>query len=107
MIRDWLRTMFPQRRLTPSEGDIRGAQELYRQVFGSQAGRELIEFWIEQIVFSNPRSTDPNECIRYAAQCAFVEDIVKALDKADHPQKYQTVEKIQLSKFDVRNWRAA
>lgn len=89
ILKDWLRFVFPSRRLLPTADDVRKTQELYSHVFSTPAGRELIELWIEQIMFANPRSTDANECIRYAAQCAFVEDIVKALDKAENPSKYE------------------
>lgn len=93
LIRQWLATMFPKRRLMPAPTDIRQAQELYRNVFNTQPGRELIELWIETVMFTNPRVTDANECIAYAVKCAFIEDIVKALDKATYPNKYEQMEK--------------
>jgi hypothetical protein len=77
----------------PTQADVLQAQGLYRAVFATQQGRELIELWIEQIMFANPRSTDPNECIAFAVKCAFIEDIVKALDKAENPGKYQDMDK--------------
>ena len=72
----------------PTPTDVRAAQDLYNEVFSSPQGRELIELWIETVVLANPRSTDPNECIAFTAKCAFIEDIVKALDKANNPAKY-------------------
>lgn len=101
MIRDWLTRMFPKHRLTPSPGDVRGIQELYKQVFSGPAGRELIELWIETIVFANPRTTDPNECIAFTTKCAFIEDMIKALDEAQDPAKYQGQQE-QVQRFDPR-----
>lgn len=94
LLKQWLATAFPTRRVMPAESDVRGFQALYTQVFSNPAGRELIELWVEQIMFTNPRTTDPNECIRFAAQCAFVEDIVKAIDRAENPAKYQPVRRV-------------
>lgn len=101
-IRQWLLTIFPKRRLMPSDVDLKDAEQLYYRVFGTPAGREMIELWIEQIMFNNPRTTDASECITFAVKCAFVEDIVKALDRAENPGKYERMAQAPGFKFEPR-----
>lgn len=107
LIPNWLANAWPSRRLMPTEADVRDLQQLQVQVFGTPAGQELIHHWIESVVFANPRTTDPNECIKYAAQCAFVEDIIKALDRAENPAKYQGMQAPTVGAFDARKMRIA
>lgn len=89
MIKQWLANMFPRWRIAPTEDDVKKMQTLQRQVFDTPQGRELLEHWLENIVLANPRTTDPNECIAFTAKCAFVEDVIKATDRARDPQKYE------------------
>lgn len=95
IIKQWLKTAFPRNRLLPDANDVARTQQLYASTFNTASGHELLELWIEEVVFTNPRSTDPNECIAYAVKCAVIEDIVKAVDKANNPGKYPEPETLR------------
>lgn len=88
-LKSWFKQPWPKRRMMPSGDDIEHLQALYAHVFNTPAGNELLELWLETVVLENPRSTDANECIAFAAKCAFVEDVIKAVDRANNPSKYQ------------------
>lgn len=87
--KSWLKAMWPPHRVTPTASDVARMRTLYGAVFNTPAGNELLEFWLETVVLANPRSTDANECIAYTTKCAFVEDIIKAVDRVNNPAKYQ------------------
>ena len=89
----WLSRMFPRWRVFPSVRDVEDEQALFRNVFDNDAGHALLEFYLEKIVIEgNPRSGDSGACIAYAAQCAMVADLIRALDKAKNPKKWEPEE---------------
>ena len=88
-LKSWLAQAWPKRRLAPDANDAAHLQALYGHVFNTPSGHELLEMWLETVVLDNPRSTDANECIAYTAKCAFVEDVIRNVDRANNPAKYQ------------------
>lgn len=62
---------------------------LYRDVFGTAAGRQIIMYWVDEILMKPPVSHDPYEAIHWKAQCHVIRDIINALDAAEHPDKYR------------------
>lgn len=102
-INQWLKTMFPPHRLTPTQRDVKNAQSLYGRVFSTLDGRALLELWLEQIMFNNPRTTEAGPCIKFTNDCAFIEDIVKAVDRAENPGKYELdAAQVPTARFEPR-----
>jgi hypothetical protein len=89
IFRRWLINMFHREWLNPTPQDVKAQQDIHYRVFGSTAGQDLIEFWIETVLLNNPRTSDPNECVQWTSRCAFVEDTIRALDRAQNADKYK------------------
>lgn len=102
-IRQWFQNAFPRHRLTPDKNDAAALERQYLQI-----PQPIIESWIENILLSNPGSTDPNICIAWAARCDFVETVIKIRDRVGNAHKYEGMQQAAVvGEFDPRQRRSA
>lgn len=57
-------------------------------LFGSPAGRVVLEYWLDTVYCTVCSSSDPIQLAAHNANRAFVHDILQKIDEHNHPEKY-------------------
>ena len=81
-IESWWRNKFQKR-------DDARIRQLGMSTFNTVSGQELLQAYMDEILMCPPNSTDPYVICDWKARCSMVTDIIKALDAANDPAKYQ------------------
>lgn len=85
MLRQWLTRKW-QRETSPD------LVEDYRAIFASVHGQRILQHWLDQIYCTVYEGTDVQQLWMHNARRAFVQEILEAIDLAEHPKKYDVKE---------------